>query len=96
MLLAKRHWGFNGCVQTLLRFKGTGLIDCQSQLTVVYGQTQLFTFFELLFEELFVSSNFSAGVGDGSGAKVGQFGLLSIVSEQIRALKKVLADWALI
>ena len=35
-------------------------------------------------------------MSDGSGAKVGQFGLLSIVSEQIRALKKVLADWALI
>ena len=61
---------------------------------MVYGQTQLFTFFELLFEELIVSTNVSAGVSDGSGAKVGQFGLLSIISEQIQALKKVLADWA--
>ena len=52
-------------VQTLLRFKGTGLIDCQSQLTVVYGQTQLFTFFELLFEELILSTNVSTGVSNG-------------------------------
>ena len=52
-------------VQTLLRFKGTGLTDCQSQLTVVYGQTQLFTFFELLFEELIVSTNVSTGVSNG-------------------------------
>ena len=63
---------------------------------MVYGQTQLFTFFELLFEELIVSTNVSAGVSEGSGAKVGQFGFLSIVSEQICTLKNVLAGWAYI
>ena len=60
-------------VQTLLRFKGTGLIDCQSQLTVVYGQTQLFTFFELLFEELFVSTNDTTGVSNQLWNKVSLF-----------------------
>ena len=64
---------------------------------MVYRQTQFFTFLEFLFdtfEELNVSAIISAGVSDGSGAKVGQFGLLSIVSEQIQALKKVLPGWA--
>ena len=80
------------------QFPLSGPPDSQSRLAASSGRFQfyLFEFLFATFEELIVPSNFSAGVSDGSGAKVGQFGLLSIVSEQIRALKKVLAGWVLL
>ena len=46
----------------------SGLRELADRLTiatnVVYGQTQLFTFFELLFEELIVSTNDTTGVSN--------------------------------
>ena len=55
-----------------------------------------FYYFELLFcfEELNVSSNDSTGVSDQLWSKVSLFGSIVIVSEQICALKQVLAGWA--
>ena len=49
----------------------SGLIDCQSSVTVVYGQIQFVDFFEPIFsfEEVIISSNVSSGVSNGSGAR---------------------------
>ena len=82
----------------LSRLSNLGWLTVNRDYLLASEQTQqLYNSFELLFgtfEELIVSCNVSTGVSNGSGAKVGQLGFLSIISERVSALKKVLADWA--